>query len=365
MIARFLIHLPFALHVEASVLPTMEPMSYDLGDLHIEIFPPYQTSLKPGDLDPFGETPFMELPFRLIPAPQIEIDPNVSINGAPAIRCDGIRVDVHKGSFDRTVEADDPSINLAVALVNDWITRLRLLSRNIKIKTFEPRDVIWNLQYLNDDTTELEIAPPLLRTKRAGFVVMSAFALTGEMWGATRDVPFGFVPSPSDLLLLDSTSSLPDVGPALVLAMTAIETRITAALDILSMLHGIPPYMWKWVSDRGNSLKNPASDEQLDSLLFAITRRSLKTAEPRLWEDFQHLRRARNGFVHAGRAMIGKEEVDASRAAMLIGSADKILDWIEELLPTAYRRPRHVEHVELIYTRTALPPEANAESGEA
>jgi hypothetical protein len=75
-----------------------------------------------------------------------------------------------------------------------------------------------------------------------------------------------------------------------------------------------------------------------DSLLLAVARRSLKE-DNRLWEGFQNLRRTRNTFVHEGKAIIGGAPVDVVEAARLIGIAREILDWVDQLLPGAHRRP--------------------------
>lgn len=102
--------------------------------------------------------------------------------------------------------------------------------------------------------------------------------------------------------------------------------------------------MWEWINDRADSthLKAPSVSEQFDSLLKAITGRSLKD-EAKLWEGFQNLRKARNSFVHGGVGVIGGKAVDRDQALTLVGVANEILDWIDGLLPVGDRRPKFNE----------------------
>jgi len=142
-------------------------------------------------------------------------------------------------------------------------------------------------------------------------------------------------------LLLDAYALLPQIGPAIVLAYTAIETRIAQALDRLAALTGLNPLLWMWLTDRGDFTKDPSTAEQLDVLSRALAGKSLKD-DTGLWESFQNLRTARNRFVHEGMASIGKQRlaVDDNRAQQLINGAELIIDWIENLLPEDERRPR-------------------------
>jgi hypothetical protein len=79
-------------------------------------------------------------------------------------------------------------------------------------------------------------------------------------------------------------------------------------------------------------------------LLETLGERSLKD-NPRLWEAFQHLRTARNEYVHNGVAQIGDEIITPDRVWTLLDRAREILDWIEDQLPPEERRPRcEVQH---------------------
>lgn len=151
-----------------------------------------------------------------------------------------------------------------------------------------------------------------------------------------------------------------------MLAYTAVETRIAGALDQLAALVGLNPVLWEWINDRGNFIKDPSTAEQLDVLAKALIGKSLKD-EAKLWERYQNLRQARNGFVHSGKAAIGKlqTEVDSARANELVQGAERTIDWIESLLPQPERRPRFQSPNALSVTRLllAMPDDPHADTG--
>jgi hypothetical protein len=101
-------------------------------------------------------------------------------------------------------------------------------------------------------------------------------------------------------LLLDAVGLLPDIGPALVLAATSLETLITDALDELSAgASAVPQSLWMWINDRGDYRKEPSVLEQYDALSKVFTGRSLRD-EIELWEA---------PFVHGGKPPIERREV--------------------------------------------------------
>src|SRR5262249_51631552 len=147
-------------------------------------------------------------------------------------------------------------------------------------------------------------------------------------------LPAQFSPGPWDRLLLDAESLLPEIGPALVLAFTAVETRIESALRILVPKEGPAAGLWAWI-EKLDYWRSPSVADQLNRILRALTGHSLLD-EQKLWTGFNDLKRARNDFVHAGRASLPLE-----RARELIDMAGEIIDWVEALLPPEERRPRY------------------------
>ena len=96
--------------------------------------------------------------------------------------------------------------------------------------------------------------------------------------------------------------------------------------------------LWQWINNRQNFLAEPSTEEQLDQLLREFVGHSLKE-ELTLWTAFQHLRKARNTFVHEGRAVIGGQDVDEAQARVLIGRVDEIISLVRQWLPGELQWP--------------------------
>jgi hypothetical protein len=102
----------------------------------------------------------------------------------------------------------------------------------------------------------------------------SAHHRENSLWDRIHELPASYRSTPWDELILDALARLPHVGAAVVLGFSALEVRIEAALNDLARLYGVRPEVWEWINDRGP--KEPAIIEQFDSLLKAVTGRSLK-----------------------------------------------------------------------------------------
>jgi hypothetical protein len=137
----------------------------------------------------------------------------------------------------------------------------------------------------------------------------------------------------TQLLLLDAFGLMPDVGPSITLASIALEVRIAEVLDESVPSSGVGPALWNWINDRRRYWQNPSVNDQFDTLLRALSHRSLRD-EKQLWTAYEQLRQARNSFVHSGEARIGKKlgtPVTPEKAAQLLEAAVKIMDWLDEL----------------------------------
>jgi hypothetical protein len=341
MIARFQVYIPFLIFVQADLLEHVAPEEVTVGDLKAHLYPPYRSQLEVGDAR--GESAIVpsDIPRRLEPADPQPVVPDIQIGPGSAIVGDVLRIDFLRDQFNRRHGSDDPPTALAFNLANSWLRRFRVLNRVGWAKPLSEHTVPWKLALLNDDETEVEPVEGQWRRRLGAALRMQYTALDSYGWNAITALPFNYEAQPSDELLLDADALLPQVGPAIVLAYAAVETRITGALDRLAALTGLNSALWSWLTDRGDFRKDPSPAEQLDMVSSALTGRSLK-GEPQLWEAFQNLRDARNRFVHEGKASVGRQrlEVDGERARQLVSGAGLIVDWIESLLPEAERRPR-------------------------
>ncbi len=341
MIARFEVLIPFLIFVEADLQLHVAPEEVSVGDLTALVYPPHRSSLEVGDVSGESQLPIMDIPRRLDPAdPQIPVS-GVQIGSGPAIVGDVLRIDFLRDQFNRMSGSNDPPVEMAFNLANSWIRRFRVLNRTGWARPLSQHEIPWKLAILNDDETEVEHVDGQWRRRFGSALKFQYTALDSYGWNAIKALPVSYESQPSDELLLDAYALLPQVGPAIVLAYSAIETRISQALDRIATLTGLNPTLWSWLTHRSDFTKDPSTAEQLDVVSRALTGNSLKD-DAQLWERLQNLRQARNNFVHEGRPSIGRRglTVDIQLAQQLINGAEQIIDWIENLLPQAERRPR-------------------------
>ncbi|GAA3311098.1 hypothetical protein GCM10017710_09410 [Arthrobacter ramosus] len=306
------------------------PVESQSGDYKVRIYPPYRSML-PWDPET-AEIAVLDAARLLDRDLTVVADPESLLNGEPCIECDAMQIDFVADDFDRRPgPREDPPTELASELLNNWISRLRLIAGTGWIPRIAAGPFTARMDYLHDDGSELDPDPDLYRRRQFGSGSFNAVALTPGLWAAVGNLPLSYEVSASEELFLDAQAlAAQQVGPALVLAFTALETRMTMALDILARMHTVHPSVWEWVSNRRIS-----TAELFISLPLAVAQRSLKE-EARLWEGFQKLRKARNTFAHEGKA-----PVDAVEGARLVGLTREILDWIDGLLPPTAQRPRY------------------------
>jgi len=334
MIARVDILLPFDLFIrEGDELPTL---NFTATGYQIKFHPPFHFVERPKVSDS-ATAGFLSLG-RAQPA---AFRDSVLAGGRRVASVNVLRFDFVKAQFDRAAAntVSDPPAEFVFDRVNTILARLRVYSRALQIKPLTPGIDPWRITYLTDDGQELEKEEGQKRgygQSQSGF---SFPPITPEMLLMVEGPETG-EPYIWDQLLLDSTGLLPDVGGAIVMASAALEVFIRWALDVLHQERELPTGLWDWINSRGwDHTKEPSVSEKFDTLLRVFTGRSLKD-EPQLWQAHGLLRRARNTLVHEGVAMIGNVAVDARRARELIIGAEKIIRWVELLLPEVRRRGR-------------------------
>lgn len=326
MLARLLVLLPFSLTVpEGERFPIYEYL--DQG-YTVRIFPPSRSDR---------------------PRPVDEVE-EISMDGVPAFQADALRIDFHKESFDRAKDSFfDPPEEVVRRAVNSFLIRLRHVARAAQVRPLDYPRVTWRIRYLNDDETELAVDEKLVRGRGGLQFSLSWIALNKQVWEEIHGLPPDYEPPPWEELLLDARSELPRVGPAVVLAATALEVFISSILGRLAVLRAVPPGLWTWINQRGEHLREPTVEEQYDALLEFFIGRSLKT-EAKLWESFKNLKTARNSFVHEGIAKVGGTSVSIETARTLVSSASEIISKVREWLPQELHWPvfKHTIRVEAV-----------------
>lgn len=354
MIARFFLVLPFDMFIpETGEWPTLEIAS---DAYHARVHFPSAVAERP---DPTSSV-IGAISVKLSTA---VFSDNLLVNGKRVARTNVLTVDFLRPEFDRSTDsgrARDPDPELAFAIANQILARIRAYSRVFEIRPLLIERDPWVLRYLTDDGQELRAEEGKIRgcgsgPSRIGYAVVSP-----ETYQMVVDHPDTKEPYIWDELLLDARDQLPNIGGATVMAFAALENFIGWALDVLEREKPLPPKLWTWIKERDDEhwLKTPSVGERFDTLLRLFTGQSLKD-EPELWKGFTELRKARNALAHQGIAMTGGRPVDSGKAKALVDAAEKIIAWVERLVPEVHRR-RKTEATGPFRRRVATPEEADA-----
>lgn len=348
MIARFKVLLPFTLSVPQGENLTSHESRHDAYVL--KIYPPTQATLSAADFEPvsLSSVSLRSVLDRLRPVDVQQTTEIILMDGTPTVQANLLQLDFIKSEFDRRRpekplphDQGDPSIQFVFVTLNNFLARVRTLTRASQLRPLNPDQAIWRLDYLDDEGKELPHDPSLVRRRLAAHVQFRVCGINTEVWSKIMSLMPAFTPYSWDSLLLDAEGLLPDVGVSIVVAYSALENFISWSLDHLASAANLPPGLWRWINDRNQWYQEPSVKEQYDRLLQVFTGKSLKD-QPKLWEAFQNLQDARNSFVHEGKAVIGKNklEVTPKLARQLVVEAQSVVAWVENLLLEAVRRPQ-------------------------
>jgi hypothetical protein len=287
------------------------------------------------------------------------------LNGRKIGEANVLCLDFKRSDFDRSLESNrsfkpsdgDPPPQLAFEVANAILARIRVNSRAFYIQPLLLRRDPWRLTYLTDSLQELDQEVGKVRGRITSSVNVGVVALTPETMQSVADRWTTNEPYVWDELLLDAHALWPNVGATIVMAYAALETFIEWSLEILQEEHQkLSAELWKWIKKRDHWAKEPSVAEQFDALLLAFTGQSLKREE-KLWIEFNDLKKARNSLVHEGVPQVAGKRVDGEKAKQLLDSADKIVAWVELLLPEKHRRGRATA-ADLYHRRLATPEES-------
>jgi len=271
----------------------------------------------------------------------------ILINGKPAFQANGLRIYFQKDNFDRRQGSEcDPPYPLIARTINLFLLKLRFVTRGSKIRPINFPYTSWHLQYLNDDESELDKTEGLVKGRGTKAFTLSWTALNNDVWERIFELPPDYIPPQWDNLLLDANEALPEIGPSVVLAATALEVFISHILNELSKNSSIPKDLWDWINDRNGRLNEPTTREQFDILLKTLLGVSLKENND-LWESFTKLKKARNSFVHEGIPKIGQNPISEGEARELLVKANEIVIFIKNKLPEALQWPEYKFSIEV------------------
>lgn len=281
-------------------------------------------------------------------------DPDqVEIDGKSAFLANGLRVHFIKENFDRRKNIPcDPPLEFIAEIVEWFLLRVRFVTQSGRIKPFNFLETTWKLDYLNNDETELNQEADKIRGTGSNTFKVSYTAVNKNVWNNFFELPLDFEPPRWNALILDAFEILPEIGPAIVLAATALEVFISKVLNDLHKKTIIPNELWQWINDRENRLKDPSIEERFDVILGMIAGFSLKKDNIELWNIFVDLKKARNSFVHEGIPKIGNDIVSKEQATKLIQGANNIIKFIRTKLPADLQWPEYKHDIKVSVSKT-------------
>ena len=305
----------------------------------------------------------VELPVRDAAIAPVPEGNSILLNGKPAFYADIFVATFQREDFHREVAAPiDPPVEVVERVVNSFISRLKYVAKAPQVREVALHECSWNLEYFNDDNSEIVPTEGLCRGRLGRVFGLSYIACDSALWEIIEALPPDFEPPVWRTLLTDAFGALPHIGSAITLGATALEVFISQALNGLQKKSSVPDDAWSWLNGRSNRQNDPTVEEQFSSLLSILSGRSLKKDAPDLWERFKNLKQARNSFVHSGSAQIGGRLVDQNEAASLLQAAEQIILRIREWLPPELHWPIKDHVVALEWTQMLLAPSVEPDS---
>ncbi|HZS38803.1 MAG TPA: hypothetical protein VFF06_18350 [Polyangia bacterium] len=325
MIARFRIIFPFPVHVAISAqLPAWRGPPFD--KYTAIVYPPSKSALLAEDVLHENDNTWAKLVEKIMTSGPAILSKKYKIDGEPCVLADVLQIDFIASEFERRHEqnADDPPVGLAFWIANDVIARLRTVSGAALARVVDPGRTFWTCEYLDDEGVRVCEDKTKYRWRGGGQQPFGTVPITSYLWDAAAQLPENTRIDKSEALLLDAYNLLPETGPAIVLAYSAIETKTVEVLKVLGSR----------LVDRVQNIP-----KCIDVLMREVSGKSLKD-EDTLWQVFQYLREARHSFVHEGEVRCGNQPLRSDGTRRLIDATRPILAWLNERLPLERRPPQ-------------------------
>jgi hypothetical protein len=295
VIARIRYLLPFRFFVPADFAG--EPLTSAVDGWQIILLPPVQSQILCDALQ-------KPAPFSLqamTPAAHPVVISDVTINGADTIPVDLVEVQLKQdiNPVAVTAEVDAWLVHQGRALLNRWLTTYRVVVGATHVKPLPELGQSWRIDFLDDSGNALGVKTnPKPHGSVAGKVDAVA-SLVPNFWKASAVLALSQVPTRWEELLVDAFEVWPNVGAAVVLAYTAIETRIDAAVSVLAISQSVDKRLWEWLAEKRPYLTQPTTEEKAKFLFQLFTGDSLSDDKSN-WKTFSQMRKARNSFAHEG-----------------------------------------------------------------
>lgn len=328
MLARIAVHLPESLWLQENT--RFDSFTATLDGETLVVYPPLQSSFEVRP-DPQGNFNVNDIFKLLTPVQPERIYPFVRMNGQLVKHANLLQIDIVGRDFRRDAGAtQDPSGAFVERVVVNFVARMRYTIGAPSVREFRLLETFWTIRYLADDGSELVEEKGLVRGRVHAPFKFQFTGLDESSWGRVKNLTFSFRPLIWERLYLDALFLLPEVGPALMLAMSAIETATDQMIE--ERLQGDQKEAEKLIA--ANRL-----GQRLDRVAKQLTGVSLK-ANASLWSAFDRLRRARNMAAHEGTPVLDGVVVTDGVAQEMILAIRPVIDWVEHLMGPELRGHR-------------------------
>jgi hypothetical protein len=328
MLARIAVHLPQPLWMQESA--RFDAFAAHVDGEDVVIHPPLQCAFEVRP-DQDGIFNAHEIYAMLTPVHKERTYPYVRMDGHLVKHVNLLQIDIVRRDFRReSGDSPDPSHTFIERLVMNVVARLRYTLGAPTFREFRLTEAFWTIRYLADDGAELPEQVGLVRGRMHAPFRFQFTGLDDSSWTRVKALAFTFQPHLWERLYLDALFLLPEVGPALTLAISAIETATDQMIE--DRLRAAPAEAERLIAK--NSL-----GQRLDTVAKKVAGVSLKD-DPSLWSAFDRLRRARNMAAHAGEPLLDGVLVTHTIAQEMILAIRPILDWLEGLMSPQFKSHR-------------------------
>jgi hypothetical protein len=333
MIARVGVHLPVSLWIAEGT--HLDPLQVEHAGTKLTIHAPMQSSfdIRPDEDGSFNVNALID---QLQPVAKPRRYEYVKMNGQFVWHADLLQIDFHRDEFERRKgTAEDPSPAVVEDVVQNIISRVRYTTGSPEFREFGLHETYWITRYLADDGMGLPEDVALIRARVHAPFKFVFSGIDTHSWQASRSLTFAFQPHPWERLYLDAHFLLPEVGPALTLALSAVET---AADQLIRDRHPDG-------NEAESLIRSRRLGQRLDEVARELTGKSLKD-ETALWSGFNRLRLARNAASHAGKPVLDGREIDPRYAFEIIAASEAILRWVEQRMIPGHQTHRDPHRIE-------------------
>lgn len=340
----------FSIPYQADLLP----YEFDYDEYKVKVYPPKQGNTDYSALDVHSQEPMFSIVNNLKENLIVRANDAIKIFEQETINANLFQMDVWaKRDFNRDKDnkTSDPPIETLFGLVDIHLGKLRTIGRLPHVRYLNNReDIVWKVEYLNDDETVFKKDETKKRKDFQSLIPLKLSPISKTAWEKACSLPNEYKPPLWDSLLLDALDLFPEVNASIVLVNAALESCINFSLDILAKNSSLSDELWNWIKRDNNFVKQPSIKEKFDQMLLLVCGRSMRLEEADLWNAFIDLRDARNSMVHRGKACIKRGtkkkmkeiEITPNIAFELISNASQIIEWIESLLPSEFKKPSPV-----------------------